>query len=261
MRSLGHGSVVAALGLVLVAGLAACGDAGGRPLGDPCVDDGDCASGYCVEQVCASTSPRGLTPWNVSFEPMIDASSCAGTSVMWSSQNVLVDGRGHFASVWAPDQPETAIVIGTLAEDAFDASFACVGKPEVAAGALSATPVGQHYEGTFSFGEQRGRIIVTQADDATVDLAGTVVDGQTQAPVAGALVSVSVDAVTSTTTRDDGTFYLQTTTQAAYATTAYTLSVTAQGYADYAQSAVWGDHPRGLQVTLQRSVAAATPAP
>ncbi len=63
-------------------------------------------------------------------------------------------------------------------------------------------------------------------------------------PIAGAVVSTSLDSQTATTDAA-GHFLLQTSTPANYSTTPYTITVTKTGYTPFSQSWNWGDHPTG----------------
>ena len=63
-------------------------------------------------------------------------------------------------------------------------------------------------------------------------------------PIAGAVVSTSLDSQTATTDAN-GHFFLQTKTPANYSTTPYIITVTKTGYTTFSQSWNWGDHPVG----------------
>ncbi|HJW73924.1 MAG TPA: carboxypeptidase-like regulatory domain-containing protein [Geothrix sp.] len=68
-------------------------------------------------------------------------------------------------------------------------------------------------------------------------------------PIHGAVVSTSLDGQTITTDAA-GHFFLQTTAAPNYASTPYTITITAAGYTTYSLSAIWGDHPVGQSFTL-----------
>jgi hypothetical protein len=92
--------------------------------------------------------------------PGIDVSVCAGRPTTWSSQNVDTDANGRFDTTWAPSQPNTLRVVGTVTDTAFDATLSCVSGN--GSGSMAATGSGGTYQGTFIFGAQRGPITVVR---------------------------------------------------------------------------------------------------
>ena len=77
-----------------------------------------------------------------------------------------------------------------------------------------------------------------------VSIEGHVYVYETSNPISGAIVSTSLDGVTATTD-SNGHFFLQTETVANYATTPYTITISATGYATFSGEHSWGDHPVG----------------
>jgi len=92
--------------------------------------------------------------------PGIDVSACAGRPTSWTSQNVDADSNGRFDTTWAPSQPNTLRVVGTVTDTAFNATLTCVSGN--GSGTLAATGSGGTYQGTFSFNAQRGPITVVR---------------------------------------------------------------------------------------------------
>jgi hypothetical protein len=93
--------------------------------------------------------------------PGIDVSACAGRPLTWSSQSTGpkgTGGLGAFDDTWSPMDPNTVRVTGTVTETSFNATIACTNG--AASGTLSATGSGGNYQGTFTFGSQRGSITV-----------------------------------------------------------------------------------------------------
>jgi hypothetical protein len=91
--------------------------------------------------------------------PGLDVSPC-GTAAFWTSQNVGADANGRFDITWAPTQPNTLRVVGTVTATAFNATLTCVSGN--GSGSLSATGSGGTYQGTFNFNTQRGSITVVR---------------------------------------------------------------------------------------------------
>jgi hypothetical protein len=91
--------------------------------------------------------------------PGLDVSAC-GTQATWTSQNVGPDASGRFDTTWAPSQPNTLRVVGTVTGTAFNATLTCVSGN--GSGTLAATGSGGTYQGTFSFNAQRGPITVVR---------------------------------------------------------------------------------------------------
>lgn len=71
-------------------------------------------------------------------------------------------------------------------------------------------------------------------------------------PIAGAVVSTSLDSQTATTDAN-GHFFLQTKTPANYSITKYTITVTKTGYATFSQLWTWGDHPVGQTFNFDKT--------
>jgi hypothetical protein len=110
--------------------------------------------------LAACASPQVSFPqWQVSFTPMIDMTACGEGGPQWSSQVVEADGDGHFDTTWAPSEPDTAHIVGDALETGFSATVECLpsGGPT---GTLAASPVEDHYEGTFELDGQSGSIEV-----------------------------------------------------------------------------------------------------
>jgi hypothetical protein len=59
--------------------------------------------------------------------PGIDVSACAGRNLTWSSQAVSPDPAGNINAVWAPNEPNTMRVVGTVSATVFQAALRCVG--------------------------------------------------------------------------------------------------------------------------------------
>ncbi len=78
-----------------------------------------------------------------------------------------------------------------------------------------------------------------------VAIHGTVTSQGTGLPIAGAVVSTSLDGRT-TTTDSSGQFFLQTMTLANYSNTPYQVTITKSGFQNYSQNHTWGDQPRNL---------------
>ncbi len=71
-------------------------------------------------------------------------------------------------------------------------------------------------------------------------------------PIAGAVVSTSLDSQTATTDAA-GHFFLQTSTLANYSTTPYTITITKTGYPTFSQLWGWGDHPTGQTFNFDKT--------
>ena len=83
-----------------------------------------------------------------------------------------------------------------------------------------------------------------------VTIEGHVYDEyQTNYPIQGAVVSTSLDSQTAVTDAN-GYFFLQTNTPADYCCTAYTITITADGYSTFSQADIWGNHPSNLEFYL-----------
>ena len=82
-----------------------------------------------------------------------------------------------------------------------------------------------------------------------VTISGRVIDASTNQGVGGAVVSTSLDYETATT-NPDGTFSLQTSTEAIYSLRSYTINVSAEGYETFSSEGIWGDHPENQTFNL-----------
>jgi hypothetical protein len=185
--------------------------------------------------------------WHVQFAPMIDLSPCrAGLS--WCCQTVNVDGDGSFSVDWAPNEPNTARFEGVLGEDGLDATLQCIGN--ATSTAIEAEPRGGAYDGDFAFGTSSGCLFMYPEESTTVSLQGQVFDFQTAAPIGGATVWTSLQDRIATT-NEHGQFYLSLAVEPEMGDTqSYTVRAWAPGYQEFAQDAVWGDHPRGLSLQI-----------
>lgn len=95
--------------------------------------------------------------------PDIDVSPCAGSRLVWNSQNVSPDSAGNFDTTWSPGQPNTVRIRGQVTPTAFNATVSCVSGS--ASGSISATGSGGTYRGTFQFGASQGSVTVTARDN------------------------------------------------------------------------------------------------
>jgi hypothetical protein len=101
-----------------------------------------------------------------------------------------------------------------------------------------------------SFGRQLARSFGSNNSppiqiDSYVSIEGNVyASAGSTTPIAGAVVSTSLDAQTATTDAA-GHFFLQTSTLANYSTTPYTITISKTGYPTFSQLWNWGDHPTG----------------
>src|SRR5207245_2876821 len=80
--------------------------------------------------VDAAPPPDATPPptiWNVTFNPMIDVTVCSSGSnpINWCCQNVAADYNGNFHDVWAPGEPNTMRVDGTVTPSSFAAALTC----------------------------------------------------------------------------------------------------------------------------------------
>jgi hypothetical protein len=91
--------------------------------------------------------------------PGIDVSVCAGRSVTWNGQSIVVfTNNPAFDTTWSPNEPNTLRVTGTATDTAFNANIACVNG--AASGTISATGTGGSLQGSFTLGSQRGPVNV-----------------------------------------------------------------------------------------------------
>jgi len=88
--------------------------------------------------------------------------------------------------------------------------------------------------------------------NGAVSIQGHVRRQDNNAPIAGAVVSTSLDGRTATTAAD-GSFFLQTQAVGDYSTTPYTITVTKSGFTTYNVNLVWGNRPRNQQFHLTAS--------
>jgi hypothetical protein len=91
--------------------------------------------------------------------PGLDVSAC-GRMASWTSQVVPADRSGRFDTTWAPNEPNTLRVAGTVTDTAFNATLNCVSGN--GSGSMAATGGGGTYQGTFNFNAQRGSITVVR---------------------------------------------------------------------------------------------------
>jgi len=91
--------------------------------------------------------------------PGLDVSAC-GRMASWTSQVVPADRSGRFDTTWAPNEPNTLRVAGTVTDTAFNATLTC-GSGN-GSGSMAATGSAGTYQGTFSFNSQRGSITVVR---------------------------------------------------------------------------------------------------
>ena len=89
----------------------------------------------------------------------------------------------------------------------------------------------------------------SNASPSTVTMDGHVYAQDGVTPIAGAVISTSLDAVTATTDAS-GYFSLVTNTAANYSATPYTVTVAAAGYLAGGGTGTWGDHPTNQVFTL-----------
>ncbi|HYU40680.1 MAG TPA: hypothetical protein VEQ84_00880 [Vicinamibacteria bacterium] len=107
-------------------------------------------------------SAQGVRIYSVMIPlPGLDVSACASSPLSWTSQNVSADANGRFDTTWAPSQPNTLRVVGTVTDTAFNATLNCVSGN--GSGSLAATGSGGTYQGTFNFNAQRGSITVVRS--------------------------------------------------------------------------------------------------
>jgi len=209
--------------------------------GDCLPDESDPRDGEIDEGGCEPIRVM----WNIVFEPMIDVSICrvGGQTLLWSSHNFAVDGQGQLDETWAPNEPNTARLVGTLDATLFQATLACVINGGSPSGLLRASRSGEAYAGTFDFSGKSGSIVVFPGEVDTITVQGRVSQVGTNLPIAGAVVRASVDELAQAVTGPTGLFYLQTSAPATGGQGSYRITVTAQGYTTLEQDHTWGDHP------------------
>lgn len=88
-------------------------------------------------------------------------------------------------------------------------------------------------------------------NDDFISIQGTVRDSETHAPLAGALVTTSLDG-TSAVSDGNGSFFLQTQTPVGDGNTHYTIMASKSGYQSSIAPGNWGGHPSGLVIDLTR---------
>jgi hypothetical protein len=105
-----------------------------------------------------------LSIWNLIVSPQIPVWRCGTTDQTWQSQNFKIDGSGAFHEVWAPSEPNTMVVNGTMtlptATDGATVSAAMNCVSGAAAGSFTASWNGTQYDGTYSFAESSGNIAI-----------------------------------------------------------------------------------------------------
>jgi hypothetical protein len=178
--------------------------------------------------------------WQVLFWPDLDVGVCGGPT--WCCQTVTADEDGQFEEVWAPDNPDTLHVEGSVGEDGFEATLECVER-EGPTGQISADRADLHYQGEFEFGPSFGATMVIPTESDTVAIQGMVWDSWQERNVGGARVTASVDPESDAFTNHAGMFYLKTEAPKEYGETPYTITVEADGYTTRQQEAMWGDQP------------------
>lgn len=82
-----------------------------------------------------------------------------------------------------------------------------------------------------------------------VSLQGTVRNSSNSNPIAGAIVTTSLDG-SQAVTDSNGNFFLQTGTIRSGMDQNYTVNVSKAGFNNYSQNANWGDRPRNLNISL-----------
>lgn len=92
----------------------------------------------------------------------------------------------------------------------------------------------------------------------TVSIEGKVYIEGTTTPIAGAVVSTSLDGLTATTDAA-GNFRLASKSPVSGGNASYTISISASGYQTFSKPHTWGDHPVGQSFYLTRAVANANP--
>lgn len=92
----------------------------------------------------------------------------------------------------------------------------------------------------------------------TVSIEGKVYIEGTTTPIAGAVVSTSLDGQTATTDAA-GNFRLVSKSPVSGGNASYTISISASGYQTFSKPHTWGDHPAGQSFYLTRAVANANP--
>jgi hypothetical protein len=110
------------------------------------------------------TNPASPSVYDVTFLPSppgIDVSACAGgRTLTWCCQNISAPS-GTFDTTWAPNEPNTMRVAGTVNDTTFAATLACVSGS--GAGSIQASGSGGNYQGTWTFSGQRGAVSITRA--------------------------------------------------------------------------------------------------
>jgi hypothetical protein len=112
-----------------------------------------CVSGPSNETSFVISPPDVI--WSVLFNnavpPGLNMSACR-SGLTWGSQVIRVDSTGAFHDVWAPNEPNTARIDGTLTATTFGATLTCVNNPT--SGTLSATWDGSAFVGSVNFSGQ-----------------------------------------------------------------------------------------------------------
>lgn len=123
--------------------------------------DGDCLRDDTDPAPTVKAEPDACAPtiWNIDFpSPGIDLNACR-QGLSYSSQNIAVHYDGTFDDTWAPNEPNTLRVTGTLANGNLIATLDCLVNDS--SGTLAATG-GASLTGTWSFAGKSGSINVRQ---------------------------------------------------------------------------------------------------
>lgn len=154
--SAGAGGGIGATALV-VGGLAAAGGAAAvvASKGGGESDSGSSGS--------SGTGGGSRSIYNVLFLPSppgIDVSVCLGRPLSWCCQNVSADANGKFDETWAPSEPNTARISGSVNATSFQATLTCTNGAR--SGTISATGSNNSFSGTFAFGSSAGQVSITK---------------------------------------------------------------------------------------------------
>lgn len=238
--------------------LVSCGSA--RKKGNSCTKSEECGNGTCVNGQCMVLSPGSdatdtqvaqTIVWNVAFSPRLNPSACSNQTVTWSSQSFKVVGTNSVDAVWSPGNANALKVEGLLTDSQFTAVLSCAQNPGGnQSGTIKADWSGDHFSGTFIFGNSQGGVLVFPDESGTVTIQGIVVDATDHTPIGGAVVSMSLDAVSKATTDKFGLFYLKTTAQSPNSEP-YTITVSAPQHQTLQGELNWGDRPYSQEFQLQ----------
>jgi hypothetical protein len=159
----GSAGVAAAGSGTAAASAAGAAGGGGAGIGTVAavVGGGAAVAGAVVAVKAASGSPDRGFIYSVNIPlPGLDVSAC-GRMASWTSQVVPADPSGRFDTTWAPNEPNTLRIAGTVTDTAFNATLNCVSGN--GSGSMAATGGGGTYQGTFNFNAQRGSITVVRS--------------------------------------------------------------------------------------------------